>query len=127
VVLVNVNPSSSYLQRVDVGCLADVSEKFSASILRVQVSKLKEGWCYPVALIMADCDQIPVCCSYWPVLDTIPSPRISVGPLVYIIRTLIYPAQFISEGGGSVLPRNIGKTDDFHLVKNPKSRTDMKF
>jgi hypothetical protein len=50
----------------------------------------------------------------------------SVGPLVYILSTFIYPAQFISEGGGSILPRNIGKTAYFHLVKNPKSRTEAK-
>jgi hypothetical protein len=63
VLLVNLNPSS-YLQRVEVGCLADVSEKCSVSILRVEVIKLNEGSCYTyfvhsMALIMADCGQIP--------------------------------------------------------------------
>jgi hypothetical protein len=63
VVLFNVNPSSPYLQRVEVGCLADILEKFSALILMVQVSKLKEGSCYTylvhsVAFRMVDCGQI---------------------------------------------------------------------
>jgi hypothetical protein len=42
-VLRNVNPSFAYLQRVESGCFAEVSAKYSAHLLMVQVSMVNEG------------------------------------------------------------------------------------
>jgi hypothetical protein len=54
-------------------------------------------------------------------------PRISVGPLVYIMRTFIKLVQFTFECEGSIYLRNIGNAAHFHIPNSPKSGGNTEF